>query len=182
MTPITPGPPIRWTRKDLLGIAELSRAEIELILDTAESFSEIGERSIKKVPTLRGKTVINLFFEASTRTRSSFEIAEKRLSADNINFSTSGSALEKGETLVDTALNLQAMAPDLVVIRHAHPGVPHMLAKRIKDVTDKPVLLGLGVSNAAQAVEAALPPSARVRAGTERRGHDDREGVPSHQS
>ncbi|HEY4592158.1 MAG TPA: aspartate carbamoyltransferase catalytic subunit [Thermoanaerobaculia bacterium] len=129
---MTPETPIRWQRKDLLGIAELSPAEIELILDTAESFSEIGERAIKKVPTLRGKTVLNLFFEASTRTRSSFEIAEKRLSADNINFSTSGSALEKGETLVDTALNLQAMAPDLVVIRHAHPGVPHMLAKRIK--------------------------------------------------
>ena len=124
--------PQRWTRKDLLGIAELSPAEIELILDTADSFAEIGERPIKKVPTLRGKTVINLFFEASTRTRSSFEIAEKRLSADNVNFSTSGSALEKGETLVDTALNLQAMAPDLVVIRHGHPGVPHMLAGRIK--------------------------------------------------
>ncbi len=129
---MTPEPPIRWRRKDLLGIAELSAAEIELILDTAESFSEIGERPIKKVPTLRGKTVINLFFEASTRTRSSFEIAEKRLSADNINFSTSGSSLEKGETLVDTALNLQAMAPDLVVIRHGHPGVPHLLAKRIE--------------------------------------------------
>ena len=129
---MTPANPLRWTRKDLLGIAELSPAEIELILDTADSFAEIGERPIKKVPTLRGKTVINLFFEASTRTRSSFEIAEKRLSADNINFSTSGSALEKGETLVDTALNLQAMAPDLVVIRHGHPGVPHMLAKRIK--------------------------------------------------
>jgi aspartate carbamoyltransferase catalytic subunit len=129
---MTPETPIRWRRKDLLGIAELSPAEIELILDTAESFSEIGDRPIKKVPTLRGKTVLNLFFEASTRTRSSFEIAEKRLSADNINFSTSGSSLEKGETLVDTALNLQAMAPDLVIIRHAHPGVPHMLAKRIK--------------------------------------------------
>ncbi|HSS49588.1 MAG TPA: aspartate carbamoyltransferase catalytic subunit [Thermoanaerobaculia bacterium] len=129
---MSPQTPQRWTRKDLLGIAELSRPEIELILDTADSFAEIGERPIKKVPTLRGKTVINLFFEASTRTRSSFEIAEKRLSADNINFSTSGSALEKGETLVDTAMNLQAMAPDLVVIRHGHPGVPHMLAGRIK--------------------------------------------------
>jgi aspartate carbamoyltransferase catalytic subunit len=129
---MTPETPVRWRRKDLLGIAELSAAEIGLILDTAESFAEIGERAIKKVPTLRGKTVLNLFFEASTRTRSSFEIAEKRLSADNINFSTSGSALEKGETLIDTALNLQAMAPDLVVIRHAHPGVPHMLAKRIQ--------------------------------------------------
>ncbi|HEX3530108.1 MAG TPA: aspartate carbamoyltransferase catalytic subunit [Thermoanaerobaculia bacterium] len=124
-------PAIRWTRKDLLGIAELSPAEINLILDTAESFSEIADRPIKKVPTLRGKTVLNLFFEASTRTRSRFEIAEKRLSADNINFSTSGSALEKGETLIDTALNLQAMAPDLVVIRHGAPGVPQMLAERI---------------------------------------------------
>jgi aspartate carbamoyltransferase catalytic subunit len=123
---------VRWTRKDLLGIAELSPAEIELILETAESFREVGERPIKKVPTLRGKTVVNLFFEASTRTRSSFEIAEKRLSADNLNFSTSGSALEKGETLIDTAMNLQAMAPDLIVIRHGHPGVPHMLARRLK--------------------------------------------------
>ena len=106
-----------WTRKDLLGIAELEPWEIERILDTAESFREVAERPVKKVPTLRGKTVINLFFEASTRTRSSFEIAEKRLSADNLNFSTSGSSLEKGETLVDTALNLEAMSPDLVVIR-----------------------------------------------------------------
>jgi aspartate carbamoyltransferase catalytic subunit len=122
----------RWTRKDLLGIAELSPSEIMLVLDTAESFSEIADRPIKKVPTLRGKTVLNLFFEASTRTRSSFEIAEKRLSADNINFSSSGSALEKGETLIDTALNLQAMAPDLVVIRHGAPGVPHMLADRLE--------------------------------------------------
>jgi aspartate carbamoyltransferase catalytic subunit len=122
----------RWQRKDLLGIAELSREEIELVLDTAESFAEVAARPIKKVPTLRGKTVMNLFFEASTRTRSSFEIAEKRLSADNINFSSSGSALEKGETMVDTALNLQAMAPDLIVIRHAHPGVPHLLARRLQ--------------------------------------------------
>ena len=121
-----------WTRKDLLGIAELSAEEIALALDTAESFREVAERPIKKVPTLRGKTVVNLFFEASTRTRSSFEIAEKRLSADNINFSTAGSSLEKGESLLDTALNLQAMAPDLVVIRHRHPGVPHMLARRLR--------------------------------------------------
>jgi aspartate carbamoyltransferase catalytic subunit len=120
-----------WTRKDLLGIAELSAAEIELILDTAESFAEVGERAIKKVPTLRGKTVLNLFFEASTRTRSSFEIAEKRLSADTLNFSAGGSALEKGESLLDTALNLQAMAPDLIVIRHKSPGAPHFLAKEL---------------------------------------------------
>ena len=120
-----------WQRGDLLGVAELSTAEIIHILDTAESFVEVAARPIKKVPTLRGKTVINLFFEPSTRTSSSFEIAEKRLSADNINFSTSSSSLSKGETLLDTARNLEAMAPDLVVIRHAHPRVPHALAERI---------------------------------------------------
>jgi aspartate carbamoyltransferase catalytic subunit len=125
-------PEPRWTRKDLLGIAELSPAEIELLLGTAKSFAEVGERPIKKVPALRGKTVVNLFFESSTRTRSSFEIAEKRLSADSLNFSASGSALTKGESLVDTAMNLQAMAPDLIVIRHAHPGAPHLLARRLK--------------------------------------------------
>jgi aspartate carbamoyltransferase catalytic subunit len=123
--------PAPWTRKDLLGIAELSAAEIRLILDTAESFREVAQRPIKKVPTLRGKTVVNLFFESSTRTRSSFEIAEKRLSADGLNFSVSSSSLAKGESLVDTALNLQAMAPDLIVIRHAYPGAPHMLARRL---------------------------------------------------
>jgi aspartate carbamoyltransferase catalytic subunit len=122
----------RWHREDLLGIADLEPAEIELILETAESFREVGERPIKKVPTLRGKTVVNLFFESSTRTRSSFEIAEKRLSADSLNFSASGSSLSKGESLVDTALNLQAMAPDLIVIRHAHPGAPHLLARKLK--------------------------------------------------
>ena len=121
-----------WTRKDLLGIEELSPAEIELLLDTAKSFLEVSTRPIKKVPTLRGKTVLNLFFESSTRTRSSFEIAEKRLSADSVNFSSASSSLTKGETLVDTALNLQAMAPDLIVIRHGHPGVPQMLASRVE--------------------------------------------------
>jgi len=125
------GGDFRWTRKDLLGIAELSAEEIRAILDTAESFREVAERPIKKVPTLRGKTVVNLFFETSTRTRSSFEIAEKRLSADGLNFSASSSSLSKGESLVDTALNLQAMAPDLIVIRHAYPGAPHMLARRL---------------------------------------------------
>jgi aspartate carbamoyltransferase catalytic subunit len=119
-------------RKDLLGIADLDASEIALILDTADSFREVAERPVKKVPTLRGKTVINLFFEPSTRTRSSFEIAEKRLSADSLNFSASTSALSKGESLIDTAMNLEAMAPDLVVIRHAYPGAPHMLAKRLK--------------------------------------------------
>lgn len=120
-----------WNRKDLLGIEELSLEEIELILDTAESFREISERPIKKVPTLRGKTVVNLFLEPSTRTRSSFELAEKRLSADGMNFSSSNSSLAKGEGLIDTALTLQAMAPDLIVIRHQHPGVPHLLARRV---------------------------------------------------
>lgn len=120
-----------WTRKDLLGIAELSPEEILTLLDTAESFVEIAERPIKKVPTLRGRTVVNLFFENSTRTRSSFELAEKRLSADSLNFSGSGSALSKGESLIDTARNLEAMSPDLVIIRHQHPGVPHLLAKRL---------------------------------------------------
>ncbi|MEM7585746.1 MAG: aspartate carbamoyltransferase catalytic subunit [Acidobacteriota bacterium] len=125
-------PEVTWTRKDLLGIAELSPDEIALILDTAERFQEVAQRPIKKVPTLRGKTVLNLFFEPSTRTRSSFELAEKRLSADSLNFSGSGSALSKGESLIDTAANLQAMAPDLVIIRHQHPGVPHLLAKRLE--------------------------------------------------
>ena len=120
-----------WQRGDLLGVAELSTAEILHVLDTAESFVEVASRPIKKVPTLRGKTVINLFFEPSTRTSSSFEIAEKRLSADNINFSTSASSLTKGETLLDTARNLEAMAPDIVVVRHAHPRVPHALAERL---------------------------------------------------
>jgi aspartate carbamoyltransferase catalytic subunit len=120
-----------WTRKDLLGIAELDAAEIAVILDTAESFLEVSRRPIKKVPTLRGKTVVNLFFEDSTRTRSSFEIAQKRLSADGLNFSTSTSSLSKGESLLDTALNLQAMQPDLIVIRHAYPGAPQMLARRL---------------------------------------------------
>lgn len=123
--------PEAWSRKDLLGIAELTPGEIEIILDTAESFREVSARAIKKVPTMRGKTVVNLFFEPSTRTRSSFEIAQKRLSADGLNFSASTSALSKGESLVDTALNLQAMQPDLIVIRHAYPGAPQMLARRL---------------------------------------------------
>jgi aspartate carbamoyltransferase catalytic subunit len=116
-------------RKDLLGIAELSVGEINLILDTAETFREVSNRKIKKVPTLRGKTVINLFFEASTRTRTSFEIAAKRLSADAVNISASTSSVVKGETLVDTAQNLQAMAPDAIVIRHSSSGAPHQIAR-----------------------------------------------------
>lgn len=124
--------PASWARKDLLGIAELSAAEIQFILDTAEAFSQVAERPIKKVPTLRGKTIVNLFFESSTRTRSSFEIAAKWLSADAINFSASSSSLSKGESLIDTALNLQAMSPDVVVIRHAHAGAPHLLARQLE--------------------------------------------------
>jgi aspartate carbamoyltransferase catalytic subunit len=120
-----------FNRKDLLGIRELSVEEITTILDTATSFKEINERPIKKVPTLRGKTVINFFFESSTRTRTSFEIAAKRLSADSINISASTSSVTKGETLADTARNLQAMAPDAIVIRHPSPGVPYQLARLI---------------------------------------------------
>jgi len=119
-------------RKDILGIKELSRDEILLILDTADSFIEISTREIKKVPTLRGKTIINLFYEASTRTRTSFEIAGKRLSADTINISASTSSVVKGETLLDTARNLEAMNPDVIVIRHSAAGAPHMLAGMVK--------------------------------------------------
>ena len=125
-------PARRLGGKDLLGIRELSVSEIELILDTAESFKEVSTREIKKVPTLRGKTVINLFFEASTRTRTSFEIAAKRLSADAINISTSGSSVVKGETLIDTAKNLEAMNPDCIVIRHSASGAPHLLARLMR--------------------------------------------------
>lgn len=118
-----------FRRRDLLGIRDLTAAEIIGILDTAENFSEISNREVKKVPALRGKTVINLFFEASTRTRTSFELAAKRLSADAVNISVSSSSLTKGETILDTALNLDAMAPDCIVVRHSSAGVPHQLAK-----------------------------------------------------
>jgi aspartate carbamoyltransferase catalytic subunit len=120
---------MNWTKKDLLGIRELSKDEILLILDTAESFKDISKREVKKVPTLRGKTVITLFYEPSTRTRVSFEIAAKRLSADTINVSSSTSSYVKGETLKDTAKNLESMQPDVIVIRHNMPGAPHMLSK-----------------------------------------------------
>ena len=119
----------RFRRKDLLGIRELSAAEITDILDTAESFRDISRREIKKVPALRGRTVINLFFEPSTRTRTSFEIAAKRLSADAINISASSSSVTKGETLADTARNLEAMAPDCIVIRHPSAGAAAQLAR-----------------------------------------------------
>ena len=116
-------------KKDLLGISDLSRDEIYRILDTAEAMREIGERPIKKVPTLRGKTIVNLFYEASTRTRTSFEIAEKRLSADTLNIAVATSSVLKGETLADTAMNIEAMAPDMIVLRHESSGACHLLAR-----------------------------------------------------
>ena len=117
--------------KDLIGLEHLSSEQILSILDTAEPFKEISERRIKKVPVLRGKTIVNLFFEASTRTRVSFEFAEKRLSADTVNISSSGSSVVKGETLVDTARNLEAMRIDMVVMRHGSSGAARFLAERI---------------------------------------------------
>lgn len=123
---------MKLEKKDILGIQEMSVDEINLILETAESFLEISTRDIKKVPTLRGKSVINLFYEASTRTRTSFEIAGKRLSADTINISASTSSVVKGETLIDTARTLEAMNPDIVVIRHSAAGAPHLLAGLVK--------------------------------------------------
>ena len=118
--------------KDLLALEPLTSEQIRLILDTAEPFKEISERAIKKVPTLRGQTIVNLFFEASTRTRISFEFAEKRLSADTVNVAATGSSVAKGETLVDTARNLEAMRIDMVVIRHSASGAAQFLADRIE--------------------------------------------------
>jgi aspartate carbamoyltransferase catalytic subunit len=119
-------------RKDLLGIQDLSVEEINLILETADSFKEVSGRDIKKVPTLRGKTVVNLFFEPSTRTRTSFELAAKRLSADVINFTTSTSSVVKGETLLDTASNIQAMRADFIVLRHPAAGASAILARALQ--------------------------------------------------
>ncbi|MBI3604970.1 MAG: aspartate carbamoyltransferase catalytic subunit [Nitrospirae bacterium] len=119
-------------RKDLLTLKELQKEEIELILDTAVSFKEVGSRDIKKVPTLRGKTLVNLFYEPSTRTRTSFELAAKRLSADVINISNSGSSAVKGESLLDTAKNIEAMNADMIVLRHASSGAPYILARHLK--------------------------------------------------
>ncbi|MFZ5802749.1 MAG: aspartate carbamoyltransferase catalytic subunit [Candidatus Omnitrophota bacterium] len=122
----------RWTRKDLLGLRDLSKEEIEYILETAKSFREVSLRPVKKVPALRGKTIANLFFEPSTRTRISFELAAKRLSADVINFASSTSSVVKGETLVDTARNIESLKVDTVVIRHSASGAPHRLAPHLK--------------------------------------------------
>src|SRR5687768_978895 len=120
-----------FNRKDILGIGDLQRSEIEYILETANRFAEVSRRTIKKVPTLRGRTIINLFFEPSTRTRTSFEIAGKRLSADVVNFTPSASSLTKRESILDTAKTLDAMDPDAVVIRHGVAGVPKQIAKEL---------------------------------------------------
>jgi aspartate carbamoyltransferase catalytic subunit len=118
-----------FPHRHLLGIEPLTPAEIQLVLDTAESLKEVLDRPIKKVPTLRGKTVVNLFYEASTRTRSSFEMAERVLSADSLSIATATSSAQKGETLLDTAKNLEAMSPDMIILRHAASGAPHFLAR-----------------------------------------------------
>lgn len=120
-----------WTRKDLLGLEDLSKQEIELILSTAESFKDVSSRVIKKVPALRGKTVVNLFYEPSTRTRVSFEIATKRLSADVINIMAETSSIKKGETLIDTGTNIQALKTDIIVVRHNSSGAAAMLARHV---------------------------------------------------
>ena len=126
--------PSRLRSRHLLGIADLDPAEIRLILDTAEAMKEIAARPIKKVPTLRGRTVVNLFFEPSTRTRTSFEVAEKRLSADTLSIAIATSSVTKGETLIDTVRNLEAMSPDMIVLRHASSGAPHLLARLCRSV------------------------------------------------
>jgi aspartate carbamoyltransferase catalytic subunit len=120
-----------WTKKDILDIESLSKEEILMILETASGLKGISERSIKKVPTLRGKTIVLFFVEPSTRTRVSFDVAAKRMSADSISISASSSSLVKGETLIDTAKNLEAMRPDILVIRHSSAGAPHLLAKNL---------------------------------------------------
>jgi aspartate carbamoyltransferase catalytic subunit len=128
-TSLQDGPAASLRSRHLLGITGLDAREITLILDTAEAMKEIGTRSVKKVPTLRGRTVVNLFFEPSTRTRTSFEIAEKRLSADTLSIATATSSVTKGESLLDTVRNIEAMAPDMIVMRHGSSGAPHLLAR-----------------------------------------------------
>jgi len=123
---------MHWQRKDLLGLEELNRKEIECILETAASFKEVSTRDIKKVPALRGKTVVNLFYEPSTRTRVSFEVASKRLSADVINVAIESSSVKKGETLIDTGKNIQALKADILVVRHSSAGAATMLARNLK--------------------------------------------------
>ena len=122
----------RFNHKDSLGMGQLSVEDIELVMETAESLKEISQREIKKVPTLRGKSVVHIFYEPSTRTRTSFEMAAKRLSADTVSISATGSSIVKGETLIDTARNLQAMNPDLIILRHSSSGAPHLLAREVR--------------------------------------------------
>jgi aspartate carbamoyltransferase catalytic subunit len=124
--------PMLWTRRHLLGLEDLSRNELETILNVAEEFVEVSQRRRKKRADLKGKVVVNLFFEPSTRTRTSFGLAAKRLSADTIDFTTSGSSLSKGETFIDTAKNIEAMGIDVMVVRHASPGAPHLLAQHLR--------------------------------------------------
>ncbi|MDD9987093.1 MAG: hypothetical protein OXQ31_12525, partial [Spirochaetaceae bacterium] len=133
---------VRWSRKDLLALQDLSREEIELLLDSTDSFKEVSSREVKKVPALQGKTIANLFFEASTRTRSSFELAAKRLSADTVNLTGSTSSTEKGESLTDTARAIEAMQIDTVVVRHQASGAADLLAR----------VLDAGVVNAGDGV------------------------------
>jgi aspartate carbamoyltransferase catalytic subunit len=128
----TKAPAMTWNRKHLLGLEDLAREEVLGILDTAESFAEISTRSRKKVPALQGRIVFNLFFENSTRTRTSFSLAAKRLSADTQDFTAGGSSLSKGETFIDTAKNIEAMGADIMVVRHQTPGAPHLLAQHVR--------------------------------------------------
>jgi aspartate carbamoyltransferase catalytic subunit len=121
-----------WTRRHLLGLEELTRAEIETILDTAEDFIEVSQRRRKKRTDLKGKVVVNLFFEPSTRTRTSFSLAAKRLSADTTDFTSTGSSVSKGETFIDTAKNIEALGIDIMVVRHSVPGAPHLLAQHLR--------------------------------------------------
>lgn len=123
---------MNWKRKDLLGLEELTREEIEYILDIARSFKEVSTRPVKKVPALRGKTIVNLFFEPSTRTKTSFELAAKRLSADVLNFEVSTSSVSKGETIVDTARNIEAMKVDCFIVRHSVSGAPYLISRSVK--------------------------------------------------
>ena len=129
---------IVWTRKDLLSLYDLSREEINFILDTAEEFKKVSERNVKKVPALRGKTVVNFFVEPSTRTRVSFELAEQRLSADIINVQASTSSLKKGESLLDTIKNIEALQVDLFVMRHSAPGAQAFIAKNVQWLPNSP--------------------------------------------
>lgn len=122
----------KWNKRNLLDLQDLSKAEIELVLETAKSFKEVSARDVKKVPALRGKTVVMLFFEPSTRTRASFELAAKRLSADTINIAASSSSLSKGESVLDTARNIEAMNVDAIVVRHSASGVPQILSNHLK--------------------------------------------------